>query len=442
MCLVPIAMNSTPETGIILIVDDTPSNLAVLSEALSSANYQVAVATDGETAIEQVSYKPPDLILLDVMMPEIDGFETCIRLKANPSTRDIPIIFMTALSDAVDKVKGLRLGAVDYITKPFQTEEVIARIDVHLQLYNLTRTLEQKVEERTAELSQTLRQLQQAQFQLIQNEKMSALGQLVAGIAHEINNPVNFIHGNLTYTQQYVSDLLKCIELYQSLVSSPTPELKQLEKEIDLDFIKSDLPSLVTSMQSGTQRIQSIVRLLQDFSRQNESGLKASNIHEGLDRTLTILNYRCQGDRLFRDIQIIKEYGKLPVINCYSGQLNQVFMNILSNAIDALEERQDFQDDRPTIRIKTEVLDPQWISIKITNNGADIPEAVKNRLFDPFFTTKPIGKGTGMGLSISYQIITQQHRGKLWCVSHPGQGAEFIIQIPHLSPYPTVKTIE
>ncbi|MGB7275470.1 MAG: response regulator [Geitlerinemataceae cyanobacterium] len=435
-------MTLTPETGIILIVDDIPSNLAVLSKALSRANYQVAVATDGETAIEQVNYKPPDLILLDVMMPEIDGFETCIRLKANPSTCDIPIIFMTALSEAVDKVKGLRLGAVDYITKPFQTEEVLARVDVHLKLYNLTRTLEQKVEERTSELSQTLKQLQQAQFQLVQNEKMSALGQLVAGIAHEINNPVNFIHGNLTYTQQYVSDLFECIKIYQSLVSCPPPELKNLEKEIDLEFIKSDLPSLVASMQSGTQRIQSIVKLLQDFSRQNESGLKAANINQGLDRTLTLLNYRCQDTRLLKDIQIIKEYGELPLINCYCGQLNQVFMNILSNAIDALEERQDFPDDRPTIRIKTEVLDPQWISIRIFNNGSDIPESIKNRLFDPFFTTKPIGKGTGMGLSISYQIITRQHRGKLWCVSHPGQGAEFIIQLPHLSPYPTVKTIE
>lgn len=435
-------MNSNPETGIVLIVDDTPSNLEVLSEALSNANYQVAVALDGETALEQVNYKPPDLILLDVMMPEIDGFETCARLKANPSICDIPVIFMTALSDPVDKVKGLHLGGVDYITKPFKTEELIARVGVHLKLYNLTRTLEQKVEERTAELSQTLKQLQQAQLQLIQSEKMSALGKLVAGIAHEINNPVNFIQGNLIYTQQYVSDLLKLIELYQSHIVLPTPDIEDWMREIDLDFIRTDLPHLVESMQSGTQRIQRIVKLLQDFSRQNESGLKAANIHEGLEQTLILLNHRFQLNPQLRNIQLIKEYGKIPMIYCCAEQLNQVFMSILTNAIDALEERQDDSLDRPTIWIKTEQNDARWIRIKIGNNGPNIPDAVKDRLFDPFFTTKPIGKGTGMGLSISYQIITQQHRGKLSCRSSPGQGAEFIIEIPQITPHLTLNAIE
>lgn len=435
-------MNSTPETGIVLIVDDTPSNLEVLSEALSKANYQVAVALDGETALEQVNYKPPDLILLDVMMPEVDGFETCARLKANPAICDIPVIFMTALSDPVDKVKGLHLGAVDYITKPFKTEELIARVGVHLKLYNLTRTLEQKVEERTAELSQTLKQLQQAQLQLIQSEKMSALGKLVAGIAHEINNPVNFIQGNLTYTQQYVSDLLKLIQLYQSQSVIPSSEIEAWTREIDLEFMKTDLPNLVESMQSGTQRIQKIVKLLQEFSRQNESGLKAANIHDGLEQTLTLLNHRFQLNPKFKDIKIVKKYENLPLIHCHSEQLNQVFLSILSNAIDALEERENFSLDRPTIWIIAEQQEAQWIRITIGNNGPPIPDAVKARLFDPFFTTKPIGKGTGMGLSISYQIITQQHRGKLSCRSSPGKGAEFIIEIPQISPYLPLKAIE
>ena len=425
--------------SVILIVDDTPTNLEVLSGALTEANYQVAVALDGESAIEQIQYKPPDLILLDVMMPGINGFETCTRLKSDPITKDIPIIFMTALPDPIDKVRGLKLGAVDYITKPFQKEEVLARVRVHLQLYNLTRTLENRVEERTRELSQALHQLQQAQVQLIQSEKMSSLGQMVAGIAHEINNPVNFIHGNLAHARDYIGDLLKFIQLYQARQNNADSELDRVLEDIEIDFIQDDLPKLIASMQVGTERIQGIVKSLRNFSRLDEAEYKLVDIHEGIESTLLILGNRLKGKGTRPEIHIVRKYVKLPSIDCYSGQLNQVFMNLLSNAIDALEEEfyQNIssssakRDLKPLqIGIRTQAIDSAWIAIHITDNGSGIPPEIQARLFDPFFTTKPVGKGTGLGLSISYQIVTEKHGGKLTCVSTPDRGTEFTILLP------------
>ncbi|KPQ38089.1 MAG: Response regulator receiver domain [Phormidium sp. OSCR] len=420
----------TSESDIILIVDDTPTNLAVLSEALTSANYQVAVALDGDTAIEQVAYKPPNLILLDVMMPGIDGFETCRQLKANPETAQIPVIFMTALSDTVDKVKGLSLGAVDYITKPFQQEEVLARVKVHLELYHLNHSLDRQVKERTAELSEALDSLQKAQVQLIQNEKMSSLGQLVAGVAHEINNPVNFIHGNLIHAKEYIADLLELLRLYQENTPDVNPDVQAFAEEIDFEFLKADLPNLVKSMEVGAGRIQGIIKSLKTFSRANETQFESINIHEGIDSTLLILSNRIKAKSFRRDIQVNRVYGDLPLIDCCSGQLNQVFTNILSNAIDALDESASHQpqDWRPCIEIHTAV-EGEQASITISNNGATMPAAVQEHLFEPFFTTKPRGKGTGMGLSISHQIITEKHRGQLHCQVE-GDRVEFVIQIP------------
>jgi DNA-binding response OmpR family regulator len=229
-----------PEKTRILIVDDMPTNLQVLSEAIRMVGWTTLIATDGETAIEQAEYAHPDLILLDVMMPGIDGFETCRRLKANPLIEAIPVIFMTALSDPLDKVKGLEIGAVDYITKPFQQEEVLARAKLHLKLYHLTQTLEQRVTERTAELSDSVRKLQQAQLRLVQSEKMSTLGQLVAGVAHEINNPVGFIAGNLNPAKTYIQDLFDLLSMYQQKFPEPGAEIEKTIKEIDLDYLRED----------------------------------------------------------------------------------------------------------------------------------------------------------------------------------------------------------
>lgn len=421
---------------LVLVVDDTPANLEVVVEALSDAGFEVAIATDGERAVKQATISQPDLILLDVMMPGIDGFETCRRLKASSVTNDIPIIFMTALSDTTDKVRGFNLGAVDYITKPFQEAELIVRVTTQLKLRQLNQTLEHQVIQRTAELQTALQQLQQSQVQLVQSEKMAMLGQLVAGVAHEINNPVNFIHGNLIHVQEYVEDLLAFAEVYQQHREETLPALQTAASELDLAFIQNDLPKTLASMKIGTQRICEIVRSLRNFSRLDESECKAVDVHEGIDSTLLILQHRLKGTSNHPEIQIVRDYASVPLVECYAGSLNQVFMNILANAIDALEERMsqraypENQQQPSQITIRTSMADAQWMQIAIADNGPGISSQTQQRIFDPFFTTKPVGKGTGMGLSISYQIITEKHKGKLMCLSSPGQGAEFIIQIP------------
>jgi signal transduction histidine kinase len=447
-------------TNVILIVDDIPTNLEVLSEALTNAGFEVAVATSGESAIRQVEYDLPVLILLDVMMPGIDGFETCRRLKAHTKTKDIPIIFMTALTDSIDKVKGLSLGAVDYITKPFQQAEVLARVQVHVELRNastalkeqnfrlqqeieqritvetalqqLTQNLEQRVTERTQELSQALHSLQKAQVQLVQSEKLVTLGQLVAGVAHEINNPVNFISANIHHANYYIQNLLELIQLYIVQCPHPTADIQKKIKEIDLEFLIEDLPKLISSMEFGAERISEIVKSFRTFSRHDEAEVKTVDIHEGIESTLRILEHRLNSKSAHQAIHVTKQYGNLPKIECYAGKMNQVFINILSNAIDALQEVISTYDCfiPPTIWIYTDIVQGEHILIRIIDNGPGVSQEIQNRLFDPFFTTKPAGKGTGLGLSISYQIITEQHCGSLSCISNPGKGTEFVIQIP------------
>ncbi len=296
--------------------------------------------------------------------------------------------------------------------------------------------LEDRVEERTAELKTTLAELQRTQSQVVQSEKMSSLGQLVAGVAHEINNPVNFIHGNLAHVQTYTEDLLGFIQLYQQHNPTPDPEIELAAAEIDLEFLREDLPKMLTSMKLGTDRIRQIVLSLRTFSRMDEAEYKAVDIHEGIDSTLLILQHRLKARPERPEIEVIKDYDTLPLVECYAGQLNQVFMNILVNAIDAIEEQiaqrtyQELKDHPGRITIRTSVVDATWIEVAIADNGGGIPPAVQQRIFDPFFTTKPMGKGTGMGMSISYQIITERHNGKLECFSTPGEGTEFIIRIP------------
>ncbi|MEG4573591.1 PAS domain S-box protein [Microcoleus sp. N3A4] len=292
-------------------------------------------------------------------------------------------------------------------------------------------------QEQAAKLEVTLCELQTAQTQLVQAEKMSSLGQMVAGIAHEINNPVSFIFGNLTYTEEYTGNLMKLLQMYRDEYPEPSPALQEEIEVLELDFLLDDLPKMLSSMQVGATRIRDIVRSLRNFSRLDESDMKNVNIHEGIDSTLMILEHRLKvqpvsvaGTEYHRPaIQLVKEYGQLPLVECYAGLLNQVFMNIIANAIDVLQEP---LENPGIIRIRTEV-EGTFAVIKIADNGAGITDGVQQRIFDPFYTTKPIGSGTGMGLAISHSIIVEKHKGEIKCFSVVGKGSEFTIKIPIVS---------
>jgi signal transduction histidine kinase len=420
-------------SGFILVVDDNPTNLSVISQALRSVGWQVRIAVDGEDALSKVAQKPPELILLDIQMPGIDGFEVCRRLKADATTADIPVIFMTALADSVSKVKGLSLGAVDYISKPFEQDEAIARVRIHLQLRHLTHSLEQQVQERTAQLNQAFEELQQSQLQIIQSEKMSALGNLVAGVAHEINNPIGCIVGNVKHVQNSIDDLFGIIDLYQTKFPQPGAEIEAELETVDLDYLREDLPKLVRAMKNGGDRITAISKSLRTFSRADTDHKQRFNLHEGIDSTVLILRHRLKANEHRPEIQIVTEYGEIPEIQCFPGQLNQVFMNLLANAIDIFDEMaqtQSFETIEPqNITIRTAIVDHQ-VQIKIQDNGAGMNEVIKAKVFDHLFTTKSVGKGTGLGLAIARQIIVDKHDGELTVESVLGQGTTFSIGMP------------
>ncbi|MBD2340375.1 hybrid sensor histidine kinase/response regulator [Calothrix sp. FACHB-156] len=419
-------MTTTSETGFILIVDDNPTNLSVLSAALSSAGLKFRVAVNGESAIAQVERKTPELILLDVQMPGIDGFETCRRLKANPDSHNIPIIFTTALADIDSKTKGFSLGAVDYIPKPFSQEEVIARVRVHLQLKRLTESLEQQLSDRTIAL-------QQAQIKLVQQEKLSTLGELIAGVAHEINNPISFVSSNIQHLEEHIAAITEILRLYQQEYLHPSDQITDASEELDLEFALQDIVKIIDSFKLGTDRLRNLSLSLRNFSRADVDTKQPADLHQGLDSTLLILQHRLKsvGDR--PRIEVVKSYGRLPEVDCYPGQINQVFMNILANAIDALDEAMihgKMSASAPQIQIKTDTDAQNCVIIRIADNGMGIPDLIQERLFEPLFTTKPVGKGTGLGLSIAYQIIVEKHNGMLEVNSQIAQGTEFSIKIP------------
>ncbi|MEH2023577.1 hybrid sensor histidine kinase/response regulator [Nostoc sp.] len=422
----PFILDSKTSVVRLLLIDDQ----VIISEAFrrmiaTETDISLHYTSNPAKAIQDAIAIAPTVIFLDMIMPEIDGLMLLRWFRSHPVTRDIPIVMLSSKEEAKLKAAAFTEGANDYLIKLPDAVELIARIRYHSKAYSNLKALTTATataQLQAQQLEQTLRELQTTQVQLIQTEKMSSLGRMVAGLAHEINNPVNFIQGNFNHLNNHVNCLLNLIGLYQQKYPESHFVLQDEFGDCNLDFVIDDLPKILSSMKIGTDRIRDIVLSLRNFSRLDHSEKKAVNLHEGIESTLLLLNHR-----LKQKIEIIKIYGNLPPVQCYPAQLNQVFMNILSNGIDALLELDEPRQKQ--IVITTEVTELATVIIRFRDNGSGIDSEIQSKIFEPFFTTKPVNKGTGLGLAISYQII-EKHQGNIQLKSELGYGTEFAIEIP------------
>jgi signal transduction histidine kinase len=399
-----------------------------------SANFLTSTSTEQwflthiqnlNLAIQYLSHAHCDVVLLDLSLPDSQGLDTVKRLQAN--TPNIPVIVLTGMYDRKLALQAVAGGAQDYLVK--------GQISAPL----LERALQYAIERKKSEVHLKLvleQERELNQIKLIHREKLANLGQLIASVAHEINNPVTFISANLHFVDEYVQDLLNLIRIYQHHSNFTAPNVQDEIEAMDFNFIQEDLPKMISAMRVGAERICELVLTLRNFSRLEQAEMQSVNLHEGIESSLLILRDRLKEKSGHPAIEIIRDYGDLPPVEGYAGQLNQVFLNIFSNSIDALREfntngsNEVINNYSPTITIQTRILDSDRVLISIKDNGIGITDSVKTEVFNPFFTTKAVGEGTGLGLSISHQIIVETHKGQLECISAPGQGAEFRIEIP------------
>ena len=390
----------------------------------SSAN----ILTPPSPTVKAMYFEAP--VYLDRQVREyIDRIKALVQVPDSELRLENPDLLYI-----VEAAGGELLEAFDAVVSQYQQESEIEQFEIDLkqvELYQESCAATTKAEAQAAEIDRTLRELKETQAQLLHSEKMSSLGALMASIVHEINNPVSFIYGNLSHAEIYTKDLLHLLNLYREYYPNPSPEIKDQIEEMDLDFLVEDLPKVMSSMQMGSDRIREIVKSMGSFSRTDNSKMTLCDLHDSIDSTVLILRNRLNSKTDRPDIQIVKNYGKLPDVECYAGQLNQVFMNLISNAIDALDEAAQKRPD-PALKISicTEVAGFERVRVRIADTGAGMTADVKKRMFEQFFTTKEIGKGTGLGLSIVYKILVENHRGTLRCESEPSKGTEFIIELP------------
>lgn len=410
----------------IMVVDDKPANVRLLQRMLTERGYRVRPFLKGAMALSAALADPPDVILLDINMPEMDGIEVCRRLKASDRMKDVPIIFISAHTETADKIRGFAAGGVDYITKPFHLEEVHARVETHLKL----KMTQQALEARNKALEQALTDLKATQNQLIDSEKMAALGTLTAGIAHEINNPINFIKNSARGLDNDLHDLARLLRVYMQCLTrceqtTIHEQLVAIDKEVDLDLLLEEVPDLMHNIQEGVKRTEEIVNSLRVYSHMDTVETRKTDIHGLINAALVVLKNK------YKNIVAIKlKYGIIPHISVHPNRVIQVFTNILVNAIDAIQEKNIKEDEAITIGTSLQSRnDKKHIVVAITDTGGGIPEAIQARIFDPFFTTKDIGKGTGLGLSISLGIILD-HKGTIEVASTVGIGTTFSILLP------------
>lgn len=395
---------------------------------LINAGSSIGLVSRPSLTIEAMYFEAP--LYLD---KQVRGYID--RIKAFVQVADAELrLGNPDLQYIVEAAGGELLEAFDAVVSQYQQESEIEQFEIDLkqvELYQESCTATAKAEAQAAELDRAVGELKQTQAQLLHREKMSSLGALMASIVHEINNPVSFIYGNLSHAEIYIQDLLHLLRLYQEYCPHPCPEIQAQIDEMDLDFLVEDLPKVMSSMQMGSNRIREIVKSMGSFSRTDNSNMTRCDLHESIDSTVLILRNRLTSQINRRDIQVVKKYGKLPAVECYAGQINQVFMNLLTNAIDALDEAAQNQPDAVLkISISTELAGPDRVRVRIADTGAGMTVQIKEQMFEQFFTTKEIGKGTGLGLSIVYKILVENHRGTLRCESEPSKGTEFIIELP------------